>query len=135
MLGITQDQLLVALEWIGLLAAAVVAVILAIAVVLAALAGLMVLLQWIVKRLGPGKLGAAGDALAAIDLDDIRKLADEPTDILVVLLTRAMRQEPAKIITAVDALLDAAEKLKGYWPDLKDALDKLTPLNPPDKPE
>ena len=135
MLGITQDQLLVALEWIGLLAAAVVAVILAIAVVLAALAGLMVLLQWIAKRLGPGKLGAAGDALAAIDLDDIRKLADEPTDILVVLLTRAMRQEPAKIITAVDALLDAAEKLKGYWPDLKDALDKLTPLNPPDKPE
>lgn len=135
MLGITQDQLLVALEWIGLLAAAVVAVILAIAVVLAALAGLMALLQWIAKRLGPGKLGAAGDALAAIDLDDIRKLADEPTDILVVLLTRAMRQEPAKIITAVAALLDAAEKLKGYWPDLKDALDKLTPLNPPDKPE
>lgn len=135
MLGITQDQLLVALEWIGLLAAAVVAVILAIAVVLAALAGLMALLQWIAKRLGPGKLGAAGDALAAIDLDDIRKLADEPTDVLVVLLTRAMRQEPAKIITAVYALLDAAEKLKGYWPDLKDALDKLTPLNPPDKPE
>lgn len=74
------------------------------------------------RLLGQPELLAAAEGLAAVNVAGLRKYVDDPNDMLILLITQTLRQDPAATVKWIDGAFTVFGHLQSIWPQIKDAL-------------